>query len=118
MAALDRTVAEFRTDPDRGYLTGPSMGGNGTSRFIIPADSGEAFAALARRVGRLPTWIFHGEIDPVVAVSESRRAAEALRAAGGNVRYTEFLGGGHNVWDGTYASPQFQEWLFAQRRAR
>jgi len=147
MAALDQTLAEFRGDPDRVYLTGMSMGGNGTwnlayrhperfaaiapicgfispisrlpgSRPIVPPDSGDAFAAMARRLGRLPTWIFHGEIDPVVPVSESRRAAEALRAAGADVRYTELLGGGHNVWDAVYASPQFQEWLFAQRRSR
>ncbi len=84
----------------------------------VPADSGDAFAAMARRLGRLPTWIFHRKIDPVVPVSESRRAALALEAAGGDVRYTEFLGGGHNVWDAAYASPQFQEWLFAQRRSR
>jgi predicted peptidase len=147
IAALDQTLAEFRGDADRVYLTGLSMGGNGTwnlayrhpdrfaaiapicgfisalsrlpgSRGIVPADSGDVFAALARRVGRVPTWIFHGENDPVVPVSESRRAAEALRSAGGNVRYTEVLGGGHNVWDLTYASPQFREWLFAQRRQR
>ena len=147
MAALDQTLAEFRTDPDRVYLTGLSLGGNGTwnlayhfperfaaivpicgfvtvrsqlraSRAIVPADSGDAFAAIARRLRRVPTWIVHGEIDPVVPVAESRRAADALRAAGGNVRYTELIGGGHNVWDATYASPQFQEWLFAQRRSR
>jgi predicted peptidase len=147
MAALDQTLTEFRADPERVYLTGLSLGGNGTwnlayrfperfaaiapicgfisvrpqlraSRSIVPADSGDAFVAIARRLGRLPTWIFHGEVDPVVPVSESRRAAEALRAAGGDVRYTEVLGGGHNVWDGTYASPQFQEWLFAQRRGK
>jgi predicted peptidase len=147
MAALDRTLAEFRTDPDRVYLTGLSMGGNGTwnlayhfperfaaivpicafisarpqlpaSRPIVPADSGDAFAVIARRVRHLSIWIFHGEIDLVVSVTESRRAAEALAAAGANVRYTEILGGGHNVWDATYASPQFQQWLFAQRRRR
>ncbi|CAN5223609.1 hypothetical protein BH23GEM2_BH23GEM2_20120 [soil metagenome] len=28
IAALDRTLAEFRADPDRVYLTGLSMGGN------------------------------------------------------------------------------------------
>lgn len=147
IAALDQTIADFRVDPDRVYLTGLSMGGNGTwnlayqfpdrfaavvpicgfispfprlpgSRAIVPADSGDAFVAIARRLKRVPTWIFHGEIDPVVPVSESRRAADALKAAGGDVRYTEFLGGGHNVWDGAYASPQFQEWLFAQRRGK
>lgn len=145
IAALDATLAEFRGDTERVYLTGLSMGGNGTwniayrfperfaavapicsfitpfprlpgSRAIVPADSGEAFAAIARRLRRVPTWIFHGEIDPAVPVAESRRIAEALKTAGGDVRYTEFLGGGHNVWDGVYASPQFQEWLFAQRR--
>lgn len=147
ISALDATLAEFRADTDRVYLTGLSMGGNGTwnlayrypdrwaavapicsfvtpiprlagSRAIVPADSGDAFAAIATRLARVPTWIFHGEIDPVVPVSESRRAYDAFRAAGADVRYTEFLGGGHNVWDGVYASPQFQEWLFGQRRRR
>ena len=65
----------------------------------------------------MPMWIFHGEIDPVVSVDESRKAVEALRAAGSTaMRYTEFLGATHNVWDMTYASPQFRDWLFAQRR--
>jgi predicted peptidase len=147
MGALDQTLAEFRIDPDRIYLTGLSMGGNGTwylayrypdrfaaiapicgfvttppssrvFRSAVPPDSGDAFPALARRIGRVPTWIFHGEVDPVVPVDQSRQAAEAIRRAGGNVRYTEFLGGEHNVWDGVYASPQFRDWLFAQRRKR
>jgi predicted peptidase len=145
MAALDQTLAEFRGDPDRGYLTGLSLGGNGTwnlayqfperfaaiapicgfitpiprlaaSRAIVQADSGDAFAAIARRLRHVPTWIFHGEVDPAVSVTESRRAADAFKAVGGDVRYTEFLGSGHNVWDATYASLQFQEWLFAQHR--
>lgn len=147
ISALDATLGEFRGDTDRVYLTGLSMGGNGTwnlayqhptrwaavapicsfvtpiprlpgSRAIIPGDSADAFGTLARRLARVPTWIFHGEVDPVVPVSESRRAYEAFKAAGADVRYTEFMGGGHNVWDGVYASPQFQDWLFAQRRRR
>jgi predicted peptidase len=84
----------------------------------VPADSGPALLALARRVRRLPIWIFHGEVDQVVPVSHSREAAAALKAAGGNVRYTEFLGLDHNSWDATYASWEFTEWLFAQRRGR
>jgi len=148
MAALDRTLAEFRTDRERVYLTGLSMGGNGAwnlayrfperfaalvavcgfvssaspavpgSRPAVPVDGDDAFATLAGRLGSLPVWIAHGEIDPVVPVSESRRAAEALRTAGGNVRYVEYPGVGHGVWEPTYASPQLVEWLFAQRRSR
>lgn len=145
MAALDRTEAEFRTDPERVYLTGISMGGHGTwylayrhpERFAaiapvcgfvrrmfggrevtaVPASDGEPFEALARRLASVPTWIFHGEADPVVPVEESRRAAAALEAAGGNVRYSELPGVGHNAWDPAYASPGFTDWLFAQRRA-
>jgi predicted peptidase len=146
IAALDRTMAEFRTDPDRVYLTGMSLGGNGTwnlayrfperfaaiapvcafispfsrlrgSRSIAPESAGDQFAAIAQRLKAMPMWIFHGEIDPVVSVEESRKAVEALRAAGATaMRYTEFLGATHNVWDMTYASPQFRDWLFAQRR--
>lgn len=145
MKALDQTMAEFQTDPDRVYLTGLSMGGRGTwylayrhpERFaaiapicgwvserrsaqwpgpVVPAEDGEPFSALARRLNHVPTWIFHGEVDAVVPVEESRKAAAALEAEGADVRYTEFLGVNHNSWDAAYASPEFSTWLLAQRR--
>jgi len=145
LAALAQTTKEFRTDPARVYLTGLSMGGHGTwylayrhpelfagvapicgwvadmDRFrgsvpVVPAESGAALPALARRLGKLPIWIFHGEVDEAVPVSGSREPAAALRAASADMRYTEFLGLNHNVWDGVYASEEFTRWLFAQRR--
>jgi predicted peptidase len=147
IAALDKTLSEFSTDPDRVYLTGLSMGGNGTwnlayrypTRFAaivpicafvvvpgdargfkaaVPTDSGVPYMTLGRRIAAIPTWIFHGEVDGTVPVTESREAAAAIRRAGGNAKYTEFLGMDHDVWDAAYASPQFIEWLFAQRRKR
>lgn len=146
IGALDQTLAEFRTDPDRVYLTGLSLGGNGTwnlaynypdrfaaiapvcafvtrfvrlpnSRAIVPDTGAAMFAAVASRIARIPAWVVHGEIDPVVPVEESRRAVAALKAAGADVRYTEIIGGGHDVWDLTYGSPAFRDWLFAQRRS-
>jgi predicted peptidase len=143
LAALDQTMREYQTDPTRVYLTGLSMGGNGTwyiayrnpKRFaaiapicswvspqfwkvdpVVPADSGEVYAALARQLRQVPTWIFHGEIDPVVSVDESRKAFAALKAAGAPVQYTEVPGTGHNSWDATYGSPRFWAWLLVQRR--
>ena len=83
------------------YLLGRQLDGR---RVMLHA--GDPYAGL-----------FHGEVDPVVPVAESRKAADAFRAAGAtSMRYTEFLGAGHNVWDMTYGSPQFRDWLFAQRR--
>ena len=36
--------------------------------------------------------------------------------SGGNVRYSEYAGEGHNVWDLAYDDPALPEWLFRQRR--
>ncbi len=145
LIALRQTLTEFRTDPDRVYLTGLSMGGHGTwylayrnpelfaaivpicgwvtdlfefrgSVPVVPADHGAAMPALARRLAKTPTWIFHGEMDAVVPVSGSREPAAALQAEAADVRYTEYLGLNHNSWDATYASGEFTQWLFAQRR--
>lgn len=45
MMALCKTMKEFATDPDRVYLTGLSMGGNGS--FYLGYRYKEAFAAIA-----------------------------------------------------------------------
>jgi len=144
MGALDATIDEFSTDPARVYLTGLSMGGNGSwnlayqhpDRFaamvvicgfvsvgdpmrytsIAPGAAAEQFVAVAERVAGVPTWIFHGEVDTVVPVEQSRNMAAALEAAGADVRYTEIPGTGHNAWDPAYASTSLVEWLFAQRQ--
>lgn len=143
MAALDRTLEEYAADPDRVYLTGLSMGGDGTwhlacrhpdrfaavvpvcgrvGRDLCPSTAATAdddvFSALARRLRGVSIWILHGETDTAALVEESRRAATALEAAGAPVRYTELLGIEHNAWDPTYSSPAFLTWLFAQRRGR
>ncbi len=146
IVALRQTMTEYRVDVDRVYLTGISMGGRGSwylayrhptlfaavapicgwitqtprlsSAPIVPPDSGAHFAALARQLRDVPIWIFHGEMDRVVPVIGSREPAAALKDAGNKVRYTEYLGTDHNSWDATYASKEFVDWLFEQRRQR
>jgi predicted peptidase len=145
LAALDRTLEEFHTDARRVYLTGLSMGGHGSwylayrhpGRFaaivpicgwiygredspdeirIVPPEDGPPIQAVARRLAKVPIWIFHGERDTIVPVSGSREIAAALQGLSAPARYTEFLGVGHESWDGVYASEEFTRWLFAQRR--
>jgi predicted peptidase len=139
--ALEQSMSEFNGDPERVYLTGISMGGYGTwalaanhpGRFaaLVPVCGGvvppprapippvaaqaspsvDPYAVVAKKVGKTPVWVFHGEADLVVPVSESRKMVEALRAVGGNVRYSEYAGVGHNSWDAAYAEPEFLYWL-------
>jgi predicted peptidase len=94
--------------------------GRPTSAVQLPATAGSAdpYAAAAALIGATPTWIFHGADDPVIPPAESRRMAEALEAAGGDVRYTEYPGVGHGAWDPAYGEADLWTWLFAQRRAR
>ena len=146
MVALRQTMVDYRVDADRVYLTGLSMGGRGTwyiayrnpkvfaavapicgwitasPRFtnlpVIPGDSAAQFVTLARQLRDVPIWIFHGEMDRVVPVTGSRAPAAALKEAGSKARYTEYLGTDHNSWDPTYASREFVDWMFQQRRPR
>ena len=41
---------------------------------------------------------------------------DALKAAGGKPKYTEYQGVGHDSWTQTYADPELYAWLFAQRK--
>lgn len=143
LAALRRTLAEFRTDARRIYLTGLSMGGHGSwylayrhpelfaallpicgwvtrpndyPETVVPPSDGPPMAALVRRLGRLPIYLVHGEMDSAVSVQGSREPAAALKAAGAPVRYAELIGTHHNSWDAAYASDDVLQWLLAQRR--
>ena len=72
--------------------------------------------ATARGVRDVPIWNFHGVADEVEPVTTSRVMIEALRAAGGRPRHTEYAGVGHNVFLWAYTEPSLVEWVFAQRR--
>src|SRR5207248_1749696 len=78
----------------------------------------ESFPAIVVLPQAPRVWLFHGDADPAVPVGESRSMAEALRRAGGDVRYTEYAGVGHNSWESAYNEPELWRWLFAQRLGR
>lgn len=139
MAALDATIEEFAADESRVYLTGLSLGGNGTwylgyehtERFAAMvavcgfvqigerfpsflADASDPYQAIAKQLAEKPVWIVHGDADVVVTVEESRKMASALKSAGAEVHYTELPGVNHNSWDAAYADEELINWLFQQ----
>ena len=84
---------------------------------LAPADSGDVFTFVAKRVSGLPIWIFHGDADMNVDVEQSRKMAAALKAVGANVQYTELPGVDHNgATNMAYARADLIEWMLRQRR--
>jgi predicted peptidase len=82
----------------------------------IAADTKTAdpYAEVARRVATTPIWMFHGDGDPAVPVTESRHMAEALTAVNAKFKYTEYPGVGHNSWEKAYAEPDLVPWMLEQ----
>jgi predicted peptidase len=60
--------------------------------------------------------VFHGAKDPTVPVERSREMVAAIKAAGGNVKYTEYPEDKHDCWTETYNNPELYQWLLAQKR--
>ena len=78
---LDHILATTKSDPERVYLTGLSMGGFGTWSWA--ASEPQRFAAAipicgggnprnAEKLVNLPIWAFHGGKDNVVALRKAK----------------------------------------------
>lgn len=127
LVSLIESICErYPIDRRRIYLTGLSMGGFGS--WALAGHRPDLFAAVvpicgggdptqADRLANLPLWAVHGAADQVVPVESTRRMIDALRQAGGNPKYTELPGVGHNCWTETYQDPKGPiPWMFQQKR--
>jgi predicted peptidase len=122
IAALQK---EFPIDPQRLYVMGLSMGGYGTWDAItrhpdmfaaaVPVCGG-ADETKAAAIAKVPVWVFHGDKDTVVKTMRARNIVEALKKAGGNPKYTEYPGVGHDSWNKAFAEPELFPWLFGQKK--
>ena len=124
-ALLDEIEKKYAVDQDRVYVTGLSMGGFGT--WNLAAAFPNRFAAIApicgggaprttRQFRHVPAWVFHGAKDEVVPLRESELMVDALKAAGGNVRFTVYPEAGHDSWTEAYNTPELYEWFLSHRR--
>ena len=123
---IDTLLRDYAIDAHRVYLTGISMGGFGTWEYIMRRP--ELFAAAVPmagysdpskedRVRSIPIWIFHGSADEYNPVQGSRTMYRLLRAAGANVRYTEYPDTKHgDTFKKAWAEPGLLPWIFAQRK--
>jgi len=124
LEVIDSLTKRLNIDKARIYVTGLSLGGEGT--FDIITRRSHFFAAAVPVCGiadtnkaalmkQTPLWIFHGEKDDINSVTYSRDAVKVLGSKGGNLRYTEYPGVKHDCWSKAYQEPGLLEWMFKQR---
>jgi len=122
---LDALENEVTFDKDRLYLAGMSRGANGAYRLAM--ENPERFAALLVLCGaapapyagwlkKIPTWIIHGEQDPVIPVRQSLMMAEAMKKAGNKAKLTIHPEDGHDVWTRTFSNDDFMKWFLSHKR--
>jgi predicted peptidase len=120
-------IADERIDADRIYLTGYSMGGEGT--YDLLSREPELFAcgvplaavadtSKAGAIKHIPLWAFHGEEDKVNGIQYDQWMIDALRQHGGHPRFTPLPGIGHNCQNEAYTTPGLWQWMFEQHRKR
>jgi dienelactone hydrolase len=137
VATLDQETAEFHADPERTYLAGLSLGGYGVWELarnypdrwaaIVVAAGGIFWsyaperwqevatlpAEYARAVGHTPLWLFHGADDPLVPPRESEIMYQAVKSAGGHIRFWLYQGYKHDCWTRAFAEPEVPRWMLA-----
>lgn len=125
LSFLDTLVHNKTIDKNRIYIGGLSLGGFGTfdalqlrpdlfaAAFPICGGGDPAFVKSYRK--NLSVWVFHGDADLTVPVINSRVMVEAMKKARINVRYSEYVGVGHDSWIRAFAEPDLLPWLFAQK---
>jgi len=124
---LDTIISQNRVDPNRIYLTGLSRGGGAAWELAVQYP--DKFAALAVVCGMtpvpyaswinkdLPIWVFHGEEDESIPISESETMVARLKSMGYNVRFTRYPGVGHNSWEQAYTTDELYEWFIKQKKS-
>jgi dienelactone hydrolase len=125
LGALDEVLGALKVDRSKVAITGLSMGGAGS--WSIAAAHPERFSAVVPICGRgktetaatistLPVWTIVGDADSDATVLNTRAMAEAITAAGGKAKLTEYRDVGHNSWDRAYNNPMLIDWMLAQAR--
>jgi predicted peptidase len=123
---------KYRIDSTRIYLTGLSLGGEGT--WYIAEKYPDLFAAIAPisgfttvngyihlhadRLKDLPVWAFHGKLDNVVPFEETESMVDLLRSLGGKVRFTVEPEVGHWVHWIVYPGYELYNWFLIHKKEK
>lgn len=115
-------LSNYRIDPNRVFLTGLSMGGDGTwdasytsanlaNYFVAIAPvscKGDYYSAKITATRKISVWAFHGDKDTSVPVSDGKRPINGMVSVNANPSpiFTLIEGGTHggSTWDKVYSN--------------
>jgi predicted peptidase len=120
LAALAK---EYALDSTRLYVVGQSLGGAGAWELMrahpnLFAAGIAVCPAIAEVRGGVttPAWVFVGDQDVPIILNAARQMRDSNAAGGRPVRYTEYPGMGHDIWERVFKEPDLVDWLFDKRR--
>ncbi len=136
---LDYAKNNLRIDPDRIYLTGLSMGGNGTWDYSgASLDNAKKFAAVGVSCGgcqtldwcnfakaNLPVWAFHAMDDGAIPYMCTVTRIDNINACNPAVKpyMTIWPDGNHYIWGRVYdpgyqwQNPNLYEWFLGHNKS-
>lgn len=126
MQLLNTVVKNNRVNTNKIYLSGLSRGG--VAAWDLAIQYPNTFAALsivcsmaptpyAHWINKsLPIWVFHGEEDMVIPISDPIEMVASLKKMNYNVKFTKYKGLGHNIWDVVYNNPELYIWFDKQKK--
>jgi predicted peptidase len=123
LSVLRFAQEHFKTDTNRVYVTGMSLGAYGTLDFageypeIVTAAVALCGGGNTRNgcnLSTIPVWIQHGNRDSAVPISESEKMVKSIRACNGgeNLKYTVVPGANHGDLERVFRTDELYDWLF------
>jgi len=125
---LDSLTRKYPIDKTRLYVYGISMGGEGVFDLLhkLPNKFAAAIsicgggqAGWAEKISQTPFWMFHGSDDKINTPDMTERVYNRLVEIGAKqMKYTNYPGYGHEIWDKAQSEPDFYDWMFSYSRKK
>ncbi len=126
LTVLDYIQKIYKTDTNRVYVVGMSLGGYGTLHFCGKyANRIAAAVALcgggkvtdACRLAGIHLWIMHGKKDRAVPISESQKMVDAIKKIDGSkLKYTVYENYDHGQLARVFRQDSIYDWMFQIRK--
>jgi predicted peptidase len=124
---LDYVQSTYKTDKNRVYVCGMSLGGYGSLEFAgkfpnkiaaAVAICGGGVVSDACNLAKIPVWIQHGDADKAVNISESYKIFNAIKSCNknANTTMTVIKGGTHGSAENLFHQDGIYDWMFSQTK--